>query len=255
MSEIQLVLTDIDDTIAPHARHEVSDVVRQTITAVEEKGVKIVPVSGRPYELAEQTLNVLGISDLCIVDGGATIVDIQSGERLWKCWLSATQVRSILEIVLPCASELLYEEGLHFVDADTLSLASVLQDSPSIFALIHEEDELTLKQALESIPGIYSYFLNGVNPFSGAKSRAVQITDSNGTKYHGVEALREILRIPTEQTLAIGDGTNDLPLFKNASVKVAMGNGTDELKAAADYVVGTLEEDGFAEAMKKYVLQ
>jgi hydroxymethylpyrimidine pyrophosphatase-like HAD family hydrolase len=60
--------------------------------------------------------------------------------------------------------------------------------------------------------------------------------------------------VPVEQTLAIGDGTNDLPLFKSAFVKVAMGNATEELKAAADFVVGTLEEDGFAEAMEKYIL-
>lgn len=254
MSDIQLVLTDIDDTIAPHARHEVSDAVRQAITAVEEKGVKIVPVSGRPYELAEQTLNVLGISDLCVADGGATIVDIQSGKRLWKCWLDAARVRSILEILLPYAAELLYEEGLNFVDSQAITLDLVVNSSPAIFAFVDAENEETIKAALQDVPDIYSYFLNGTNPLTGAHKRAIQITHAEATKHHGVEALRSIVHVPVEQTLAIGDGTNDLPLFKSASIKVAMGNATEELKAAADFVVGTLEEDGFAEAMKKHVL-
>lgn len=61
--------------------------------------------------------------------------------------------------------------------------------------------------------------------------------------------------IPIENTLAIGDGDNDLTLFSSAAIKIAMGNGTEALKQAADYVTGTLEEDGFVEAMEKFVFK
>jgi hypothetical protein len=69
-----------------------------------------------------------------------------------------------------------------------------------------------------------------------------------------VEALRNITHSLKEQTLAIGDGSNDLSLFQNAGFRVAMGNASDELKDAADYVVGSVDEDGFAEAMDRFVL-
>lgn len=47
---------------------------------------------------------------------------------------------------------------------------------------------------------------------------------------------------------------SNLPLFENAALKVAMGNATELLKAQADHVVGTAAEDGFAEAMERFVL-
>lgn len=82
----------------------------------------------------------------------------------------------------------------------------------------------------------------------------IQITDINSDKFHAVNALRKIVHSTKEHTLAIGDSTNDLPLFANAGLKIAMGNAMPMLIAKADYVVPTVEEDGFAEAMRQFVL-
>jgi Cof subfamily protein (haloacid dehalogenase superfamily) len=254
MSAIKLVLTDIDDTIAPHARHEVSDAVRQAIVAVEDKGIMIAAVSGRPFALAQPTLNVLGVTGLCISDGGATIVDVVTGENIWKQWLSARQVREILELVLPFSKLVIYKEGVDLVDAEAIDPVLIDADAPSIFAMIDESREAELKALLDTVPGIYTYFLNGMHPVTHEGSRALQITHEAATKQHGVEALRERLGIPIEYTLAIGDGDNDIALFRSASIKVAMGNATDQLKAEADHVVGTFDEDGFVEAMQRFVL-
>ena len=83
---------------------------------------------------------------------------------------------------------------------------------------------------------------------------AIQVTHVAATKFHGVEALRKIVGINKEHSMAIGDGNNDLPLFRNAALKIAMGNATDLLKADADYIVGSVDEDGFAQAIDRFVL-
>ena len=55
--------------------------------------------------------------------------------------------------------------------------------------------------------------------------------------------------------MAIGDGHNDIPLLEAAGFKVAMGNAPDEVKAVADYVAPSLQDDGVAEAIERFILK
>jgi hydroxymethylpyrimidine pyrophosphatase-like HAD family hydrolase len=52
--------------------------------------------------------------------------------------------------------------------------------------------------------------------------------------------------------MAFGDGGNDIPLIEYAGTGVAMGNATDDVKAAADYVTGTVGEDGVITALRHF---
>jgi len=54
------------------------------------------------------------------------------------------------------------------------------------------------------------------------------------------------------ETMAFGDGGNDLEMLSHACCGVAMANGTDALKHAADYVTDTVDEDGITKAMRYY---
>ena len=53
--------------------------------------------------------------------------------------------------------------------------------------------------------------------------------------------------------MTIGDQNNDIVLLKAGGLAVAMGNATDELKACADYVTDTIDNDGFVKAVEKFV--
>jgi hydroxymethylpyrimidine pyrophosphatase-like HAD family hydrolase len=87
LPDIKLVLTDMDGTIVLPARHEVSIAVRQAVIAAEKAGVAVVPVTGRPYEMAVNVMNVLGFDGLCVVDGGATIREVTTGKAVWSEWI------------------------------------------------------------------------------------------------------------------------------------------------------------------------
>lgn len=64
----------------------------------------------------------------------------------------------------------------------------------------------------------------------------------------------EMLGVPRERTMAIGDHLNDLALLRWAGMGVAMGDGHEEALAGADHVTGTLSEDGAAQAIERFVL-
>ena len=62
------------------------------------------------------------------------------------------------------------------------------------------------------------------------------------------------LRIPTQQIATIGDMPNDIAMFKNSGISIAMGQATEEVRSAATYTTSSSEEEGFAKAVEKFVL-
>lgn len=256
MPEIKLVLSDLDSTLAPHMKHEISDVVREAVIAVENQGIHISVVTGRAYIHAKSSFEVLGIDGPCVVDGGATIVDAASGKILSKQWIDVETTRQIISILKKHCSESYFDHTstIHFLkDIDNNALKD---DAPAVFAVASTMDEIRqASKELAQVQGIQFFTGMGTHPVTEVAYPAIQITHEHADKFHGVEALRKIIGISRVDTLAIGDGDNDVPLFQNARIKVAMGNATDALKTEADYVVGTLEQDGFAEAMYSYVLK
>ena len=54
--------------------------------------------------------------------------------------------------------------------------------------------------------------------------------------------------------MTIGDQNNDIELLKAGGIKVAMGNGTPELKECADFITDTVDNDGFVKAVNKFVI-
>jgi hydroxymethylpyrimidine pyrophosphatase-like HAD family hydrolase len=69
-----------------------------------------------------------------------------------------------------------------------------------------------------------------------------------------MEALLQHLGVQKEDTMAIGDSTNDLPMFEVAGHTVCMGGGMDELKAQAEFITDTVMNDGIEKALKHFGL-
>lgn len=109
---------------------------------------------------------------------------------------------------------------------------------------ISGKDELIA--ALNSTEGI-SITTSG--PFN------IEIMDTNGHKGNGIRVMAEYFNIPIEDTVAIGDNFNDVPMLEAAGLSVAMGNGDPTIKKMADVVTLTNNEHGVAHAIEKYVLE
>lgn len=92
------------------------------------------------------------------------------------------------------------------------------------------------------------YSFGSIPPTSG------EVTLSNVTKASGIDVLCEYLGIPLSDTVAVGDGSNDIEMIKHAGLGIAMGNSVDELKEAADVVTDSIDNDGIAKAFEKWIL-
>ena len=74
------------------------------------------------------------------------------------------------------------------------------------------------------------------------------------SKAAGMERILKQLNLGPENTLAIGDSTNDLPMFRLAKHTVCMGGGMDQVKQMCEYVTATVMDDGIEKALKHYGL-
>ena len=91
--------------------------------------------------------------------------------------------------------------------------------------------------------------LHGVNSAVGFTAW-LDITALGVSKASALEAVRDLVSVPAERTVAVGDQRNDLEMLAWAGCGVAMGNAPDEVAAVADYVTGHVDEDGLADVLR-----
>jgi len=82
----------------------------------------------------------------------------------------------------------------------------------------------------------------------------VDVTSPHANKRHVSEKLSKMLNIPFAEIATIGDQPSDLLMFECAGLKIAMGNGADSVKQAADFVTTSNKEEGFANAVEGCLL-
>jgi Cof subfamily protein (haloacid dehalogenase superfamily) len=96
----------------------------------------------------------------------------------------------------------------------------------------------------------------GGGNISAARSQPyyLDVTHPQANKGEVVLSLSRLLNIPPEEIATMGDMPNDVLMFKKSGVSIAMGNASPEVQASATYVTSTNEEEGFANAIEKFVL-
>ena len=92
---------------------------------------------------------------------------------------------------------------------------------------------------------------------SAARSQPyyLDVTNPQANKGTVVETLSRILNISPAQIATMGDMPNDVLMFRKSGFSIAMGNASDEVKAQASTVTDSNEDDGFAKAVRKFILQ
>jgi Cof subfamily protein (haloacid dehalogenase superfamily) len=92
---------------------------------------------------------------------------------------------------------------------------------------------------------------------SAARSQPyyLDVTHPEANKGTVVTTMSKLLGIPTTQIATIGDMPNDVLMFRKSGFSIAMGNASDEVKAQASAVTDSNENDGFAKAVRKFILR
>ena len=84
---------------------------------------------------------------------------------------------------------------------------------------------------------------------------SLEFSPAGVNKGTGLLALAELLSIPRDATIAVGDADNDLGMLRAAGLGIAMGNANESARAVADAVVADNDHDGCAEAIRRFLLE
>ena len=85
-----------------------------------------------------------------------------------------------------------------------------------------------------------------------SKPTYLEVMDLKGSKSNAVKFVSDRLGLDKSEIIAMGDNYNDIEMIKYAGMGVAMGNAPDEIKAIADYVTDTNNNDGVQKALEKF---
>jgi len=91
---------------------------------------------------------------------------------------------------------------------------------------------------------------------SAARSQPyyLDVTHPLANKGSVIETLSRVLEIPTREIATIGDGPNDVLMFEKSGMSIAVGNASQEVQRAAQFVSTSSEDEGFANAVERFVL-
>jgi Cof subfamily protein (haloacid dehalogenase superfamily) len=287
-SRIKLVVTDVDGTFLPKSR-EFSTATLDAVQRLHAQGIKLVLASSRPPRGMAHILEDAGISDpaLPLVSMNGALISTLGNTTLFEQQLASPVLLGIhgavkdllgfgkLNFILLDAKQWWVEDFGHDGKYDELVQREAwsLRMKPLVGRsndgkddilqrMLQPADKITLlgmadrvAEAKERITRLYGIDITATSP---ANPKFLDITAAGVHKGTAVERLAEYLKLQREQVCVIGDGENDVDMFRavgSEGLSIAMGHAAEAVCSAARFVTGSQDEDGWVQAMNTYILE
>lgn len=237
------IIFDIDGTAIPIGKDDLPSVRLQQAIGRLQPQFHISTASGRSLRHAEYIIDFLALNDPCIIAAGTEIYDPVQKKIVWRVPIP-TGTYAHIENALKENQDKAFSGDFHETKYVGSSVANLLDGQTAVVYVIavdaQEAAELTdkLQHPELTIINMHSFYDN--------TKRDLHIHSVNASKEHAVAELLKMLDVKKDASTVIGDGLNDLHFFAGGGTKIAMGNAVPELKAAADLVIKSIDEDGLA---------
>jgi len=262
---IKMVATDIDGTILGYD-FVFKPSVKKYITELQDLGIKVVLVTGRMHYATEKIAKELGISTpLVSYQGGLIKEQGENGKVLYEKTLPPERAKEIIKWSKENDIHMnLYMDDVLYVENDDIAIRRYTGERFIPYQVCNFNN-LEIKHVnkmlgidfndADRVTSWVNFLRERMPELYIVKSTPYfcEITNNEAKKSCAVKFLRNMWGFKKEEVLTIGDQNNDIELLKSGGIGVAMGNGTPELKACADYVTDTIDNDGFARAIEKFV--
>lgn len=255
------LLLDIDGTVVGKD-YTISPRVKEAIGKAKEK-VLVSLCSQRQYLAFGHYVNELNLTATQVACGGAQLVDAVTGRNVWAKYMDAAVARELYqglvergEVVFINDDKFVYQDGrVEEYEGYPIPIRPIseLKDWGRIFQIGCDGISEESWRWVESLPGV-----QGVRVFAdkaqGLKNGYASIAAVGVSKQRGIIEYCRINKIKPEEVIAVGDDLNDYPMLMAAGLKIAMVTAPEELRAMADFVCPSVDEDGVAVVIEKFVL-
>lgn len=261
---IRLFVSDVDGTLVRHDKN-LSPATVAAFARLRAAGVEATLISARPPSGMLRLARELDIQGPLGAFNGGTILRadgvIERAERLTP-WVVQTVLERLeaagVDIWL-FAHDRWYARTLDNIRVPRERLAADVDATiVATFDGIDQADKIVgISEDFASLERLEAEVLPLVgHEATVARSQPyfLDVTALAANKGDGIAAIAEAAGVPLAQACAIGDMPNDLPMFAQAGLSIAMGQAPEAVRAAADFVTSSNEEDGVAAAIDRYVL-
>lgn len=255
---IKAAFFDIDGTLAAVKSHMIPDSTREAVRILREKGINCILSTGRhPLEVEEE--NILpGLT----FDGGIWLTG-QFCELHHRCILqncfSADQLTVLKEFLKRHGRSCIFlEKNAMYCNLVDERIKREQAGIGTAVPPVRNIADLEKREILQTVPFIDAEEereLLALLPdckLTRWGEGVVDFLPEGGGKEQGILAFCKELEITPEQVIAFGDAENDISMLRLAGIGVAMGNGEQRAKEAADYVTDRIEEDGIINALLRF---
>lgn len=262
---IKLVITDLDGTFLNSKGNFDHKYYTDVSKKMQQKGVVFAACTGKQCERVEELFGPELSKNVWILGDSATRIK-HNGKYVYESLLPNHIGRNIIKKLEEIASD-------HIIIACTPTAAFIKESTPNkeaqmvrgSYAVVEKSSDLS--EITEDFVKITIFdpklrCFESVKELEGFKDQAyivaseaawIDISNYNVHKGTTVMELQKKLNISKEETIAFGDGYNDLELFAQAGISFAMENAFDEVKSRADFITKNNNENGVLRAIEKLI--
>ncbi len=271
---IRMFATDLDGTLLSRFS-TLSERAADALRKLKEKGIIVVICTGRPFYSVRRIVPE-ELYDYAICMNGQDIYLPEGKRHIHQPFLRREQIAWLLSFLkkYPLVAEAAIDESSHhYIDRKFLFLRRGVDLIKRVIDFLHHNQpeqlvlhtdysdvpnhrlgkicfaglHLTLLQVADQIPRD-TYSVTFVN------KRWIEVQTANISKGIALRKVMFLAGVEPEETAAIGDGENDIPMLKEAGLAVAMQNAMAGVKNAADETAGSCFDEGVAEWIEKNLL-
>lgn len=266
----ELVALDIDGTLL-NREGELTKRTEEVIRALQEQGVKVLLATGRRYPSALNIARRLGIELPIISHNGAVVFHVQEQKILYHRTLPqgplvdliSEDQNSDIDYYLDCGDRILLtrqprqEWGIQYIQNTRVEVEEITlqeMDGRAIHRLVVTGERTLVQSYLEKARQRMKKFHHILFTGQYYDLSFLELLEEGTSKGKALEYLARQWGIGRDKILAAGDEMNDLEMIVWAGRGLAMGNGVQALKEAADEVCGSNCQDGLAQALERLIL-
>ncbi|MEU9333338.1 HAD family hydrolase [Streptomyces sp. NPDC048290] len=261
-STFALVATDLDGTLL-RGDDTFSDRSLAALARTAEAGARHLVVTGRPAPRVRPLLEQLGSTGLAVCGQGAQLYDAGADRLLWSVTLDRELAETALGKIEAEVGEVYAAVDQDGVDGLTLIEPGYLMPHPTLPAVrVGRRAELwtePISKVLlrhpeltdDELASVARAVVGSLATVTMSGPGTVELQPCGVTKATGLALAARRLGVRAEHTIAFGDMPNDIPMFDWAGHGVAMANAHPELKAVADEITTSNEDDGIAVVLER----